>query len=400
MVTFLHLADVHLGLRVTRFDRAICDKLREARFQALDNALQAAQREGVDFVCLAGDLFDDNSVSLIEAERAFSLLQGKPMPVLVLPGNHDPFCAGSVWERQPWTNTDGTAVRLLTRPEPYRVRNDVVIYPCPLATKTGRQDPTAWIPGRDATAERDAFRIGLAHGCVMDRPQLPPDDHPIPPEAPSRLGLDYLALGHWHRGRQFTDERGAVRMAYPGTCEQMTFGGEQAYNVGWQPYSLGAPCDELIGAEAGRALLVTLREPGAVPQVRPLEVGQYHWLSETLDLLEDSDFETAFSAIARREAAERCLLRLKLRGTVSIEVLRRLEGLEDMVKRYLYCDLDAAGLQMRPSEAELASVVGSGVLSGVLQQLRQQMEQGEAEERAVAQRATLLLYQVAREVGA
>ncbi len=101
-IRFLHLADVHLGLRVTRFGEDVGRKLREARFQALDKAVQWAEQERVDCIVIAGDLFDDNAVSLGDAQRAYERLRGRPMPVYVLPGNHDPYCAGSVWQRPPW----------------------------------------------------------------------------------------------------------------------------------------------------------------------------------------------------------------------------------------------------------------------------------------------------------
>ena len=37
MASFLHTADLHLGMRITRFDPNIVGKVREARLTALDN---------------------------------------------------------------------------------------------------------------------------------------------------------------------------------------------------------------------------------------------------------------------------------------------------------------------------------------------------------------------------
>ena len=74
-VSFLHVADLHIGLRTSRFDEQVSRKLHEARFQALDNALKVAQDKGVDFIVVAGDLFDDNGVTFIDSQRVFNNLK-------------------------------------------------------------------------------------------------------------------------------------------------------------------------------------------------------------------------------------------------------------------------------------------------------------------------------------
>src|SRR5262245_57069667 len=118
MVSFLHAADLHLGLRVTRFDPKTVHKVREARFAALDAVVGLAKRERPDFLLVAGDLFYDHAVDADVARRCFLLLEDAPMPVYVLPGNHDPLLPGGVWDRPPWNHDAPRRVRLLRRPEP------------------------------------------------------------------------------------------------------------------------------------------------------------------------------------------------------------------------------------------------------------------------------------------
>ena len=90
MVSFLHAADLHLGLRITRFPKDVTNRIREARFQALEKIRQSAKNQQVDFVIFAGDLFDDHAVDLDLARRAFDILESFSCPVYVLSGNHDP----------------------------------------------------------------------------------------------------------------------------------------------------------------------------------------------------------------------------------------------------------------------------------------------------------------------
>jgi DNA repair exonuclease SbcCD nuclease subunit len=98
-------ADLHLGLRVTRFDPKTAGHVREARLQPLDKPLLHTQRltqeAKLDFLLIAGDLFDDHAADREIARRAFNMLDGKsPVPILFLPGNHNPLLWGGGRKRQ------------------------------------------------------------------------------------------------------------------------------------------------------------------------------------------------------------------------------------------------------------------------------------------------------------
>ncbi|MEN6642918.1 MAG: DNA repair exonuclease [Armatimonadia bacterium] len=394
---FLHLADVHIGLRVTRFDDQVARKLKEARFQALDNALAVAANKKVDFVVIAGDLFDDNTVSLVDAQRAFDMLKNKRMPIFVLPGNHDPYCAGSVWQRHPWNDTSATTLKVLAAREAVLATESATLYPCPATSSRSREDPTGWIPPRE---QADGIRIGVAHGSVMDRATLPEDDHPIPQDAARARGLDYLALGHWHQSKEYRETDGAARIAYPGTLEQMSFGSAADFSIGWAPYASGAEREEFCGAGLGQALLVQIAAPEAVPVLERVDTGQYVWQDESVSVSDDEHFQSTFAEIARRERPERCLLRLRVEGLLPAESMLRLEGFREMLNRYLHCVLDADGVSLVPDDSHVADVAGSGVVGEVYQRLKDDLATDLAEaERDRRERAVLVLYRLAQEVG-
>src|SRR5260370_542761 len=44
MVSFLHTADLHLGMKITRFGTVVADKIREARLEALGNIRTTAEK--------------------------------------------------------------------------------------------------------------------------------------------------------------------------------------------------------------------------------------------------------------------------------------------------------------------------------------------------------------------
>ena len=100
MPRFLHLADIHLG----------CDKYDNPQrtkdfFLALSDALQQyAMDTQVDFVLIAGDLFEQRHIlpaTLNQAQLCLDMLKEAGIPVLAIEGNHDhrPYGTKTSWLR-------------------------------------------------------------------------------------------------------------------------------------------------------------------------------------------------------------------------------------------------------------------------------------------------------------
>ena len=395
MIRFLHIADLHLGMRITRFSADAIDRVREARFEALENVRELARnpRSGFEFVIVAGDLFDDARVKKSIARRTFDLLESFPVPVFVLTGNHDPLEPGSVWDSAPWNQAGARQVRLLSEARPLRLDAGCTLFPCPVLRKRSSLDPTSWIASHPR-AWQDGVRVGIAHGCVMDRPHLPDDDHPISPTAAEDLDLDYLALGHWHRTRIFA----GARMVYPGVPEPMRFRDDSA-SSGWRPYSAGGDRDEFFDEGRGTAAAVTIAAPGAAPEVELLNVGRLTWSVRNETVHSEDELDRLIAAIAEAPHPELSLLRLRISGTAPVHALERLDELREVMGRYVVGELDEAGLGVEPSEAEIREVVGTGVLGSVYQELQERIACTDGRDRSVAERAARLLYRFARQAG-
>ncbi|MDP4083945.1 MAG: DNA repair exonuclease [Bacillota bacterium] len=94
-ISFIHAADLHLdspmiGLR--NLPVSILKRLRESTFKALKKLTNAAIKKNVDFVILAGDLFDgeDRSLKAQSHLRTEMLkLMKHDIPVYIIHGNHD-----------------------------------------------------------------------------------------------------------------------------------------------------------------------------------------------------------------------------------------------------------------------------------------------------------------------
>ncbi len=394
MLTFLHAADLHLGLRLTRFDGTAIDRIREARFAALERIRDEAGRSefGYQFAIIAGDLFDDVRVSRSISNRAFKLLESFPVPVLLIPGNHDPYEPGSLWETAPWDNPNKQRVHLLTERQKFAEITGVTIFPCPVFRKRSAEDPTQWIADHPRQ-DPDGFRIGIAHGSVMDRPDLPTDDHPISVTAPTDLDLDYLALGHWHRQKSYSVSE--PRMAYPGVHEPMRFHDDSRV-AGWQPYSTGSDREEFLDTGDGTVLRVTIEKPTAQPSLESVNVQHFRWSSRTEHVSNETDFDDLLQRVAEQENYERMLLKLKLTGTLPVSVLHRVEELHDVLGRYAVWELNDDELTVEPTSEEVREIIGTGVLAQVHQRLQELTHTPTPEhDPTVIEHATRLLYKLA-----
>lgn len=292
---FMHTADWQLGAKLSHAGEK-ARELRKKRFDAAAKVVDVAEEEEPEFLLIAGDLFEDHNVSDRVVHRAVRILNRMaPVPVYVLPGNHDPIRPGSVWERSSWAATE-EHVQLLTEPEPVEPVEGVALFPCPITQKKSTQDPTEAIPDR---VDDERIRIGLAHGGLTDAAQQP--NFPINPDRAENSGLDYLALGDWH-GTSIRD-----RTAYAGTIEQCAF-------------------DE---SDPGNVLIVELGETAKSPEIERRRVAQLRWIAQEIEVSDVSEIE----ALEKELEAEGDLSELVLRLSVQIletaddEVLDRLDQL-------------------------------------------------------------------------
>ena len=182
----VHTSDVHLFAA-----RPFEDDL--AMVRAL--AATAASLEA-DLLAIAGDLFDHNRVPHGPANRLMSELLEPGIPVVVLPGNHDPLTTGSIYrkleappdlfvlglhgpafEREGWSVTG-------------RAHMDYGSFP-----------PLDLEDQADQTDRADG-RIVLAHGHFDLRDEARNTYRPgwlITTEDLDRTAAGYVGLGHWDR---------------------------------------------------------------------------------------------------------------------------------------------------------------------------------------------------------
>ena len=198
---FLHAADLHLdsplgGLE--RYEGAPVDLIRGATRRALENLVRLAIFEKVDFVVIAGDLYDgdwrDFNTGMFFGNQ-MNTLRDAGISVYLIAGNHDAASNMNRKLRLP-TNPDGQSIMLsCEQPETRRIDNlGVAIHGRSFAIQAETRNMVPDYPA----AISHWFNIGLLHtslsGC---------EEHdtyaPCTPADLRFKGYDYWALGHIHK---------------------------------------------------------------------------------------------------------------------------------------------------------------------------------------------------------
>ena len=197
MFRFIHAADIHLdsALRgLERYEGAPVDEIRGATRRAFDNLIELAIDEEVNFVLLAGDLYDgdwkDYNTGLYFIER-MARLRDAGILVFIVAGNHDAASQITKHLRMP------DNVKMFGTRTPGRVvlKNlDVAIHGQGFANRAVTEDLSRAYPQGDP----QLFNIGMLHTCLDGKPGHEPYA-PCTVDGLRSKGYDYWALGHIHK---------------------------------------------------------------------------------------------------------------------------------------------------------------------------------------------------------
>ena len=180
--------------------------------------LNAARSLAADVVILAGDTFDSHRVPQDLIERAAAVMAAAAMPVVVLPGNHDPAVDEAIYRGSSLAGVTNLHVIGVTH-------DDSIVFPALSLEVWGRahQDYGDMIPleiGRQRAPRRTRWQIAMAHGHyepVPDRSKGPRPSWLISDSELEATGADYVALGHWNKAVRVGN--GTVPAYYSGSPE-------------------------------------------------------------------------------------------------------------------------------------------------------------------------------------
>jgi len=368
---FVHTADWHLGRRFQSFDEADQLKLSRARLDVIDRILGVAEQEAVDAVLCAGDLFDEPDPGREWWEPLAEKLtkQRSKRPVFLLPGNHDPLVAASVYHPDhafrralpSWVQVvdcDGFERELSP---------DAVLYAAPCRSQAGQKDLALSLPLRKDGDER--IRVGLVHGSTFDIDGCQMN-FPIAKDAAVQRGLDYLAIGDTHSFREVPPDAKPPTV-YPSAPEPTAFSESDAGFVA--------------------VVFITRRRRAIIKRERVA-----HWAWEEVTARSIAELR------ALRDGADRGrhVLRLKVEMAVSApeyeeaeKILRELKGTDATHGRVGVLQLDRSRLALDTQNIAQAFEDLPDVLRATAARLKA-MEGGPQD--ALAKRAMMHLYRSVR----
>jgi len=177
--------------------------------------LKAAAELSADIVILAGDTFDSHRVPQELIEHAAAVIAAAELPVVLLPGNHDPAIAAAVYRHGALAALQNLHVIGITHDE-------AIDFPDLSLEVWGRAhwDYADMIPFESARARRTRWQIAMAHGHYEPKPDRGSRLRPswlIGDDEIAATGADYVALGHWNRAVRVGN--GKVPAYYSGSPE-------------------------------------------------------------------------------------------------------------------------------------------------------------------------------------
>lgn len=314
--TFVHAADLHLDspfIGIRSFNESLAEKLKKATFEAFENIIDLCIERQVDFLLVAGDVYDGAERNLraqLAFQKGLKRLSDAGIASFVVHGNHDPLNGWFATLKWPEKTHifGGNSIEVVPV---YRNSKEIArIHGISFQSQEIRDN----LAKNFRRSDSSSFAVGLLH-CNVGT------DTGHEPYAPCTLkdlivsGLDYWALGHVH-GRTILRDRDPM-IIYPGNTQ------------GRNPRETG---------ERG-CYIISVNNEG-VPKAEFVATDTVRWFVEHVSIEKVEDDEQLIASIRKvckkvRENADGrnaiCRLILTGRGSIHKSIMR--QGLmEDLLE--------------------------------------------------------------------
>jgi DNA repair exonuclease SbcCD nuclease subunit len=349
---FLHTADWQLGMTRHFLDSDAQARYSAARRDAVASLGRLAEETSAEFVVVAGDVFDANQLAPSVISQSLEAMSAIGVPVYLLPGNHDPLDASSVYTSALFAAECPDNVTVLDRAGTWDIRPGLQIVAAPWRSKKPTTDLTAGVLA-DLPADGTA-RILVAHGGVD---ALDPDlaNPALIRQAGLRDALDrgavhYVALGDKHSRTEVADGR----VWYSGSPEVTNY--------------------DHVERDPGHVLAVDidLDDPAHPVVVDSHTVGSWRFLTLHHELNNSRDVADLDVNLDQLPDKDRTVVQLALVGTLTVTDRATLDGCLDKYARRFAC-LDSwdrhTDLAVLPADDEFDDLGIGGFASDAVAEL-------------------------------
>jgi len=345
MVRFVHTSDWQLGMTRRFLPAEAQPRFTAARLEAIRTIGDVARRSRADFVLVAGDVFESNMVDRRLVMRALEALKEASCPFYLLPGNHDPLDAGSVYTSPLFTANCPPNVTVLDG-TPLQPVPGVTLLSAPWRSKKPTADALAPVYRQLEECAGPAIVVG--HGqldYLAPDPEKPEIIRFADAEAALAAGALYVALGDRHSRHQAGS---SGRIWYSGAPEPTDFDEDDPGLV---------LCVELDGPEIS---------------VEPAKVGTWRFTGQRAAVDTPADLARLRAWLEGLPSKDRTILKLGFEGTIDLSVAAELDAIiEDM--RPMFAAIERrerdSDLVVLPSEMDFSALGLSGFAASAVREL-------------------------------
>jgi exonuclease SbcD len=306
-VRFIHTSDIHLDTSFSGsgFPSRLGDRKREAIRGTFRRIVEDARIHEVDFLLIAGDLFESERITPDTFEFLKQQLAGlQSIRVFISPGNHDPYAKGSPYKEEIWPAN----VHIFDAEE-----FQSVDLPSLGVRITGFGFVGNYLEEhyfqRLPILSNEFFNIVLSHGSDISRVPAGKSKHgPFEVKEIAGKNVQYCALGHYHQQRVVSNPMDDAQIWYSGIPE----------GRGWDEEGT---CGYLLGEIVNGKVLIENRI-----------CSQFNLNTLTVDCEAFSTREQILDAILQHKGIQfdpRTLLRIRLVGALDPRLDLSLPELEE-----------------------------------------------------------------------
>lgn len=350
---FLHTADWQLGMSRRYLDPERQGQFDAARRDVLGTLGRLAVSEGCEAIVVGGDVFETNTESARTIRQAMEKLRVLPLKVFLLPGNHDPLNAASIWDSERFAQACPDNVVVLRDETPVEVRPGFEVVGAPWRSKRPTSDLLGDLLTTLAPAPPGVVRVAVGHGAV-DAVAPQADPVALIRIEGVRTALEagkahYVALGDRHSTTEVTP-----RVWYSGAPEPTDF-------------------DEV---DAGNVLIVDIDESdlASPPTVTRHRVGTWRFELVPAELSGAADVEALRARLAAMPDKDRTVLNFAVRGTLSVAEKDALDAVREEAADLFAGFRDSTSrtdLAIRPADDDFDALGLTGFAARALEDLRE-----------------------------
>ncbi len=293
-IKFVHCADVHLDAPIRDNGTGTYSDIRRKDIRdAFLSILDTVKQEKAQLLLISGDLYEQRTTSKSTMEWLYMLLSQLDVPVVIIPGNHDPYIANSWYKCWKWPSN----VTILTSENPSLIIEELNLNIYGMGFSSYKEEaPDLSIVTPPIKVK---FNVFMFHG-TLDMNFTKQVYKPITSIELEQLKYDYYALGHFHK-----------------SCLEYPL--ENAYNPG-SPEPLGFGEQGVHGA-----FVVTMRkeENQVITEVSKFKTANREYHDATLDVTGCKNLdEVKIRILGLLEGfnPERDIIRIKLKGRTNLSL--------------------------------------------------------------------------------